>query len=115
MSGGTGLRRKELESLKGKDLLTREQIETEISRISSSGRFLLWSKRPKKRNIMLNRSPNKRKAKSRIETAEAAAGQKVAELEKALAAEQKESELQRGINANLLQVAREGASAEIGS
>ena len=30
---GTGLRRSELESLKGKDLLTREQIEAEIARI----------------------------------------------------------------------------------
>lgn len=30
---GTGLRRSELESLKGKDLVTREQIEVEISRI----------------------------------------------------------------------------------
>ena len=32
---GTGLRRSELESLKGKDLVTREQIEEEISRIES--------------------------------------------------------------------------------
>lgn len=30
---GTGLRRSELESLKGKDLVTREQIEAEISRL----------------------------------------------------------------------------------
>ena len=32
---GTGLRRSELESLKGSDLVTREQIEAEISRIES--------------------------------------------------------------------------------
>jgi len=32
---GTGLRRSELESLKGRDLVTREQIEAEISRIES--------------------------------------------------------------------------------
>ena len=32
---GTGLRRSELESLKGKDMVTREQIEAEISRIES--------------------------------------------------------------------------------
>ena len=32
---GTGLRRSELESLKGKDLVTREQIEAEISRIEA--------------------------------------------------------------------------------
>lgn len=32
---GTGLRRSELESLKGKDLVTREQIEAEISRLDS--------------------------------------------------------------------------------
>ena len=32
---GTGLRRAELESLKGSDLVTREQIEAEISRIES--------------------------------------------------------------------------------
>ena len=32
---GTGLRRSELESLKGKDLMTREQIEAEISRMES--------------------------------------------------------------------------------
>lgn len=32
---GTGLRRAELESLKGRDLVTREQIEAEISRIES--------------------------------------------------------------------------------
>lgn len=32
---GTGLRRSELESLKGRDLVTREQIEAEISRIRS--------------------------------------------------------------------------------
>lgn len=32
---GTGLRRSELESLKGKDLVTREQIESEISRIEA--------------------------------------------------------------------------------
>ncbi len=32
---GTGLRRAELESLKGSDLVTREQIEAEISRIAS--------------------------------------------------------------------------------
>lgn len=39
---GTGLRRSELESLKGKDLVTREQIETEISRLEglpSGGRM----------------------------------------------------------------------------
>lgn len=32
---GTGLRRSELEELRGKDLISREQIETEISRIES--------------------------------------------------------------------------------
>ena len=32
---GTGLRRSELESLKGRDLVTREQIEAEIARIES--------------------------------------------------------------------------------
>ena len=32
---GTGLRRKELQELRGKDLVTREQIEAEISRLES--------------------------------------------------------------------------------
>ena len=32
---GTGLRRKELEELRGKDLVTREQIEVELSKLES--------------------------------------------------------------------------------
>jgi len=49
---------------------------------------------------------------SRIAHIEREAAKTVAEWEKALADEQRESELQRGLNANLLRIARERANAD---
>ena len=51
-------------------------------------------------------------AQRRIESAEYEAAKDIEHLEKALAAEQKESALQRGLNANLLRIARERANAD---
>ena len=51
-------------------------------------------------------------AQRRIESTECDAAKDIEYLEKALAAEQKESALQRGLNANLLRIARERANAD---
>lgn len=51
-------------------------------------------------------------AQRRIESTECEAAKDIEYLEKALAAEQKESALQRGLNANLLRIARERANAD---
>lgn len=51
-------------------------------------------------------------AQRRIESTEYEAAKDIEHLEKALAAEQKESALQRGLNANLLRIARERANAD---
>lgn len=51
-------------------------------------------------------------AQKRIESTKCEAAKDIEYLEKALAAEQKESALQRGLNANLLRIARERANAD---
>ncbi|HAZ73945.1 MAG TPA: hypothetical protein DCW53_00940 [Rikenellaceae bacterium] len=51
-------------------------------------------------------------AQRRIESTEYEAAKDIEHLEKALAAEQKESALQRGLNANLLRITRERANAD---
>lgn len=53
-------------------------------------------------------------AQDRIDTAEQEAAEKIKKLEEELAAERRESALQRGLNVNLLQITRERANADRG-
>ena len=53
-------------------------------------------------------------ARRKIESIAYETAKKIESLEEALAAEQKESALQRGLNANLLRISRERANADTG-
>lgn len=89
-------------------ILTKKEYDKQLRKISDAEQAARDTRNHANREIQQAQS----QAQSRIEAAKAAAAQKVLELERALASEQKESALQRGLNANLLRIARERANAD---
>ena len=89
-------------------ILTKKEYDQQLREISAAKQEALNTKYNADREIQEARNA----AKSQIAAAESGASKKVADLERALAAEQKESALQRGLNANLIRIAKERANAD---
>lgn len=89
-------------------ILTKKEYDQQLREISAAKQEALNARYHADRDIQRIES----QAKSQIAAVESVASQKVAALEMALAAEQKESALQRGLNANLLRIAKERANAD---
>lgn len=89
-------------------ILTKKEYDQQLREISAAKQEALNARYNADREIQEARNY----AKNQIAAAESAASKKVADLERALAAEQKESALQRGLNANLIRIAKERANAD---
>lgn len=89
-------------------IMTRKEYEQQLREVSVAKQEALNARYNADREIQEARSY----AKNQIAVAESTAAKKVADLERALAAEQKESALQRGLNANLIRIAKERANAD---
>lgn len=89
-------------------ILTKEEYKELIERISKAERGAEEARYIAERNIQ----DEKRRARERIDEVEAIFAQKEMEAKKTLDAERKECELQRGLNKNLLRIARERANAD---
>jgi len=89
-------------------ILTKEEYDQQLREISAAKQEALNARYTADREIQEARSY----AKNQIAVVESAASEKVADLERELAAEQKESALQRGLNANLLRIAKERANVD---
>ena len=89
-------------------ILTKEEYKELIERISKAERGSEEARYIAERNVQ----DEKRRARERIDEVEAIFVQKETELKKLLDAERKESELQRGLNENLLRIAKERANAD---
>lgn len=89
-------------------ILTLEEYDQQLQKISVAEQEARNTRYNANREIQQERSY----AESQISAAKAAAAKEVEELKAELAAEQAESALQRGLNANLLRVARERANGE---
>lgn len=89
-------------------ILTKKEYDLQLREISGAKQEALNARYNADREIQEARSYTK----NQIAVVESAAAKKVADLERALAAEQKESALQRGLNANLIRIAKERANAD---
>lgn len=89
-------------------ILTKKEYDQEIREVSEAKQKALNAKYNADREIQEARNA----AKSQIAAAEAAAAKTISGLEAALAAEQEESALQRGLNKNLLRIAKERANVD---
>ena len=89
-------------------ILTLEEYEGQLRRIAAAEREAQSMKHKAEKTLRSVRSD----AQQRIQAAEAEAAQKVAELEGELEEERRESDYQRGLNKNLLRIARERANAD---
>lgn len=89
-------------------ILTKQEYADQLKEVNQARREAQSTKYNANREIQEMR----REAQAKIAAGEAAAAKTIADLEAALAAEQEESALQRGLNANLLRIARERANAD---
>ena len=89
-------------------ILTKQEYADQLKEINQARREAQSTKYNANREIQ----EMSREAQAKIAAGEAAAAKTIADLEAALAAEQEESALQRGLNANLLRIARERANAD---
>ena len=89
-------------------ILTKQEYADQIKEVNQARKEAQSTKYNANREIQEMR----REAQAKIVAGEAAAAKTIADLEAALAAEQEESALQRGLNANLLRIARERANAD---
>jgi len=89
-------------------ILTKKEYDQQCREISAAKQEALNTKYNADREIQQARSH----AESQISAAKTAAAKEMEELGEALAAEKKESALQRGLNANLLRIARERANVD---
>ena len=89
-------------------ILTRKEYDQQLREVSAARQEALNAKYNADRAIQEARN----NAQRQIAAAEAAAAKTISGLEGALAAEQKESALQRGLNKNLLRIAKERANAD---
>lgn len=89
-------------------ILTKQEYADQLKEINQARREAQSTKYNANREIQEMR----RESQAKIAAGEAAAAKTIADLEAALAAEQEESALQRGLNANLLRIARERANAD---
>lgn len=89
-------------------ILTKKEYDQQLRELSAAKQEALNARYKADRELQEARSY----AKNQIAVAESAASKKVADLERALAAEQKESALQRRLNANLIRIAKERANAD---
>ena len=89
-------------------ILTKEEYKELIERISKAERGAEEARYIAERNVQ----DEKRRARGRIDEVKAIFVQKETELKELLDAERKECELQRGLNENLLRIARERANAD---
>lgn len=83
-------------------ILTKKEYDQQLRELSAAKQEALNARYKADRELQEARSY----AKNQIAVAESAASKKVADLERALAAEQKESALQRRLNANLIRIAK---------
>ena len=89
-------------------ILTKKEYDQQLREVSAAKQEALNAKYNADREIQEARNV----AKSQIATAEAAAAKTISGLEAALSAEQEESAMQRGLNKNLLRIAKERANAD---
>lgn len=89
-------------------ILTKQEYADQLKEVNQARSEAQSTKYNANREIQEMR----REAQAKIAAGEAAAAKTIADLEAALAAEQEESALQRGLNANLLRIARERANAD---
>ena len=89
-------------------ILTKEEYKELVERISKAERETEEARYIAERNVQ----DEKRRVRERIDEVEAIFVQKEIEQKKLLDAERKECELQRGLNKNLLRIARERANAD---
>lgn len=89
-------------------IMTRKEYEQQLREVSAAKQEALNAKYNADREIQETRSA----ARNQIAAAEAAAAKTISGLEAALAAEQEESALQRGLNKNLLRIAKERANVD---
>lgn len=89
-------------------IMTRKEYEQHNREISAARQEALNAKYNADREIQEARNV----AKSQIAAAEAAAAKTISGLEAALAAEQEQSTLQRGLNKNLLRIAKERSNVD---
>jgi len=89
-------------------IMEKKEYDQQLREVSAAKQEAWDAKYKADREIQQER----REAKEKVDAVESAAAARVAELEKALAEEQKESALQRRLNANLLRIAKERANAD---
>lgn len=89
-------------------ILTKEEYTELIERISKAEKGAEEARHISERNVQ----EEKRKVRERIDEIEAIFAQKEMEVKKILDAEREECKLQRGLNVNLLRIAKERANAD---
>ena len=89
-------------------IMIRKEYEQQLREVSAAKQETLNAKYNADREIQETRSA----ARNQIAAAEATAAKTISGLEAALAAEQEESALQRGLNKNLLRIAKERANVD---
>jgi len=89
-------------------ILTLEEYERQLQRIADAEQETRSIKHEAEETLRRVRSD----AQYRIQAAEASAAQKVADMEGELEEERRESAYQRGLNKNMLRIARERANAD---
>ena len=89
-------------------ILTKKEYEEKNERIAKAEREAKEAKLNAKRKIQEER----RRSEERLQVVEAALVQREIEMKRSLEAEKKECEIQRGLNVNLLRIAKERANAD---